>query len=283
MENCYLSAVQEAPLLGRPWFKLASWCYRQGRELLDRSREGKPTEVLTAPELLQLDGILSTAGLTNPKQLIEDLYAVFRRMILDDGGQEEESLTMKHQVQAVIPNSPSVVEDVLELFEKIRDRLLSLYSRAIDGYFRFLAVGFDSPRFVSFPFSPCFASSKNKNVKYCSLFPSCEFSTQLADSYDHDSEDCNITTASLKILRILVKYGVHLQKSLSNGIEKSPARSWQGIVPQLFARLSHPEAFVCKKLAEIICKVCEVSAASVAYPVVVALGNYTFLFPSFSR
>ena len=243
VESLLVFSAHEAPGFGRAWFKLASWVYRQGWELLDRLRLGKAADILTSSEnarLLELVGPTSTSR--TPESVVDDLYSAFRGVLVDDT-KEETLPTLRSQILRLAPQTQVIIEDILEVLEKVRDRLLSYYSRAIEGYFRFLAIGSST------------ASA---------------FSDLLAESYDQDSEECTLVTASLRILRLLVKYGVHLQKPLSNGIEKSSALCWQDIAPQLFARLGHPEEFVRKKLTEIICKISAVAPESVAYPTLVA-------------
>ena len=96
IESCLLSAIQEAPGFGLPWFRLASWCYRQGWDLLDHSEQGKAAEVLMPVEMTKLLGLVSLIGSEQPSQfLVDELFGIFRRVILDDSNREEGSLSMK--------------------------------------------------------------------------------------------------------------------------------------------------------------------------------------------
>ena len=43
-----------------------------------------------------------------------------------------------------------------------------------------------------------------------------------------------------------------------------------GIIPQLFSRLNHPEAYVRRSIAELLCRVATQSPYLIVYPVIVA-------------
>ena len=43
-----------------------------------------------------------------------------------------------------------------------------------------------------------------------------------------------------------------------------------GIIPQLFSRLNHPEAYVRRSIAELLCRVARQSPHLIIYPVIVA-------------
>ncbi|OQR67973.1 serine/threonine-protein kinase SMG1-like [Tropilaelaps mercedesae] len=77
--------------------------------------------------------------------------------------------------------------------------------------------------------------------------------------------------ATLRLLRLIVKHAHSLQETLeshmTNNIVTEP---WHAIIPQLFARLNHPEEYVRRTLVRLIASIGESGALRlVAYPAIV--------------
>lgn len=83
------------------------------------------------------------------------------------------------------------------------------------------------------------------------------------------SENCYTITATLRILRLLVKHALELQSILEEELPGTPTRPWQCIIPQLFSRLNHPESYVRRRLSELLCRIAEVSQNLIIFPAVV--------------
>ena len=56
---------------------------------------------------------------------------------------------------------------------------------------------------------------------------------------------------------------------LEDGLAHTPTQPWKGIIPQLFSRLNHPEAYVRNSIAELLCRVAQDSPHLIVYPAVV--------------
>ena len=86
--------------------------------------------------------------------------------------------------------------------------------------------------------------------------------------------DENNLTATLRLLRILAKYGYDLQpvlgyfsslprvllerlcwQVLSEGLRTTPVQPWEAIVPQLFSRIGSVSPFVQQHVCELLCRV----------------------------
>lgn len=86
---------------------------------------------------------------------------------------------------------------------------------------------------------------------------------------DHkDHEDGNIT-ATLRLLRLVVKHAGELRGVLEGGFASTPTAPWEGIIPQLFSRLSHPEQYVRQSVSELLCRVALDAPHLIVYPAVV--------------
>ena len=81
--------------------------------------------------------------------------------------------------------------------------------------------------------------------------------------------NCTTITATLRLLRLIVKHALELQTVLESGLATTPTRPWKGIIPQLFSRLSHPEPYVRRRVSELLCRVAEDASHLITFPAVV--------------
>ena len=77
--------------------------------------------------------------------------------------------------------------------------------------------------------------------------------------------------ASLRLLRLLAKHAWELQQILENSLQSSPVGPWRAIVPQLFARLGHPEPYVRRAIADLLCRIAVTAPHDIVYPAVAGL------------
>lgn len=75
--------------------------------------------------------------------------------------------------------------------------------------------------------------------------------------------------STLRLLRLLVKHAWELRAVLETGLAATPTAPWKGIIPQLFSRLSHPEAYVRQSISDLLCRVAEDAPHLIVYPAVV--------------
>ena len=87
-------------------------------------------------------------------------------------------------------------------------------------------------------------------------------------SDDTDDMDRH-TTGTLRLLRLLVKHAWELRDVLETGLASTPTEPWKVIIPQLFSRLSHPEAYVRQSVGSLLCRVAEGAPHLIVYPAVV--------------
>lgn len=85
--------------------------------------------------------------------------------------------------------------------------------------------------------------------------------------------DCSTITATLRLLRLIVKHALELQVVLEAGLASTPTRPWKGIIPQLFSRLNHPETYVRRRLSELLCRVAEDAPHLITFPAVVGAAD----------
>ena len=79
-----------------------------------------------------------------------------------------------------------------------------------------------------------------------------------------------VITATLRILRILTKYGEALHPLYTQHIDTVRVDLWKQVVPQLFAQLNHPNEFVRKTIEKLIIRICDEYPREIIYDVIVS-------------
>lgn len=78
-----------------------------------------------------------------------------------------------------------------------------------------------------------------------------------------------VITATLRLLRILTKYGEALQSLFTEHIEIVRVELWKPVIPQLFAQLNHPNDFVRQIIGKLISRICDEYPREIVYDVIV--------------
>eukprot|EP01052_Picozoa_sp_SAG31_P054659 SAG31_NODE_14678_length_793_cov_1.106628_1_plen_263_part_11 len=132
-------------------------------------------------------------------------------------------------------------DHLIALWEKVRERNLGLYSIAVRSYFQYLSVAqADTTRL---------ASDNSGNAA-------------MIDS------DQNIMV-TLRLLRLLIKHGSSLQSVLSDGFQATPIGPWSAIIPQIFARIGHPNEYVRSQVQMLVAKIAQESPHLIIWPAIV--------------
>lgn len=76
-------------------------------------------------------------------------------------------------------------------------------------------------------------------------------------------------TATLRLLRLIVKHASELQNVLEAGLAHTPTSPWVSIIPQLFSRLSHPQPYVRWRVSELLCRLATDAPHLIIFPAVV--------------
>lgn len=95
-----------------------------------------------------------------------------------------------------------------------------------------------------------------------------QFST-ISSTHSGRNTECNTITATLRLLRLVVKHAMELQNVLDGGLATTPTHPWKIIIPQLFSRLNHPELYVRQRVSELLCRVAEDAPHLITFPAVV--------------
>ncbi|KYQ50767.1 Serine/threonine-protein kinase SMG1 [Trachymyrmex zeteki] len=222
--------VNQCPDLPRAWSSFAAWCYKWGRKIVDNSNSGQ----LTDTDRINIQSLL-------PMDIAEtDLNTIFSILSQNKTIPEDEGDIDMNDI-----NTSDMIENQL--------RNVSVLSHASNEHLGMLV---DIWRQAQKRIYSYYELSANAYFKYL----------QLANN---DSNECDTITATLRLLRLVVKHALELQNVLEAGLSTTPTAPWKEIIPQLFSRLSHPEAYVRTQVSELLCRVAENSPHLITFPAVV--------------
>ena len=77
----------------------------------------------------------------------------------------------------------------------------------------------------------------------------------------------------LRLLRLLLRHAATLGGEFDEALKKTPALAWRGVVPQLFARLAHPEPLVRAHVQALLVAIGRRLPELVLYPAIVGGGS----------
>ncbi|PIK34776.1 putative serine/threonine-protein kinase SMG1-like [Apostichopus japonicus] len=147
-----------------------------------------------------------------------------------------------------------ILDSLLGIWQQMCYRVYSHYRLAAWAYFTFLQLN---------------GTEKGPNANSSSN-NACKDGTDLEKESDTSShqEDHNVT-ATLRLLRLLVKHASQFKDVLETGLSTTPTGPWKSIIPQLFSRLNHPEAYVRQSISDLLCRVAQDSPHLIVYQAVV--------------
>lgn len=234
-------AVGHCPVLAKAWANLASWCYRWGRKATDMTSDGCIT--LSDEETQQVLSILSWDLKEEERdsvlQVISQIHGSSESE-WDDHGMDlftDRAEMVRKQLFACCPNlhnskdSEKIITKLIEIWRRVVKRVYHYYELSAKAYFQFLHLN-----------SQC---DENERC-----------------------EDDNVT-ATLRLLRLVVKHAAELRDVLEKGLAETPTAPWRGIIPQLFSRLNHPEPYVRQSISDLLCRVAQASPHLIVFPAVV--------------
>ncbi|XP_076757575.1 serine/threonine-protein kinase Smg1 isoform X3 [Xylocopa sonorina] len=225
--------VNQCPDLPLAWCSFASWCYKWGRKIVDSSNSGQLTDAdrTAIRDLLPFDTSES------------DLNAIFSIL--------SQSKTIPEDEGEIADTSNDV--NTSDMIENQLRSVPILNRVSVDRLGMLVDIWRQSQkRIYSY-----YELSANAYFKYLQL------------AAIKETNDCATITATLRLLRLVVKHALELQNVLESGLSSTPTAPWKEIIPQLFSRLSHPESYVRTRVSELLCRVAENSPHLITFPAVV--------------
>ncbi|XP_047656550.1 serine/threonine-protein kinase SMG1 isoform X1 [Tachysurus fulvidraco] len=256
----YQLSASQAPEVAKSWAALASWAYRWGRKVVDNASQGEGVPLLPG-EKNEIEELLPSGTSDEDK---ETIFSILGQAMCRPAGIQDEDMALQNEEddeddlvdviwRQLLSSCPwlaevedHVTEGLIRVWRRVVDRIFSLYRVSCRAYFTFLKLNAgqtpideDDPKLLLNP-----QSSKQ-------------------------SSDDVIVMATLRLLRLLVKHAGELREGLELGLASTPTAPWRGIIPQLFSRLNHPEAYIRQSICSLLCRVAQDSPHLILYPAIV--------------
>uniref|UniRef100_A0A8C2D9F8 Serine/threonine-protein kinase SMG1 n=1 Tax=Cyprinus carpio TaxID=7962 RepID=A0A8C2D9F8_CYPCA len=256
----YQLSTTQAPEVAKSWAALASWAYRWGRKVVDNASQGEGVPLLLG-EKKEIEDLLP-AGTSDEDK--ETIFGILGQAMCRPAGIQDEDMALQNEEdeeddmvdvisRQLLSACPwlSEVEDTVSdgligVWRRVVDRIFSLYRVSCRAYFTFLKLNAgqvpideDDPKLL------------------------------LNNQSSKQSSDDVIVMATLRLLRLLVKHAGELREGLEHGLASTPTAPWRGIIPQLFSRLNHPEAYIRQSICSLLCRVAQDSPHLILYPAIV--------------
>jgi PI-3-kinase-related kinase SMG-1 len=249
-----------SPKLAKSWHSLGDWCYRLAKKSVDKLIVD--TNHQNAPALVEDDFIiisdllpgsasdeerafikrLFTRGLSafnsineqQPNERDSQIDFLFQSSANNLNSQLDKELFFVEARKMLVKNCQTLslecVNSILNVYKNLINRVYYYYKISCKAYFSYLQYS--------------------------------------AKDYEKSFEESNISV-TLRILRLLVKYAIELKDDLQDGLATTPSQSWKNIIPQLFARLNHPEAYIRQSISKLLCRIARDHSHLIIYPAVV--------------
>ncbi|RCH98888.1 Serine/threonine-protein kinase smg1 [Rhizopus azygosporus] len=222
---------------GRPWFEYATHHYKQGWRILDELTHSESTMTIVVWAKNQIQANLQSADQTvdakQTEQMIIDLLLKYSSSTGSSSISSSQSFmsNLRQLVPFLKPDNETSIVTTLEKLQKI---IIDKFQASAQAYFRYLSLDIHIPH------------------------------------HDEMSNTSMVTTATLRLLRILSKYGTALQSVYQEYSDTVRIDLWKRVTPQLFAQLNHPNEFVRQMITKLICRICDEYPRDVIYDVIVS-------------
>ncbi|XP_066497814.1 serine/threonine-protein kinase SMG1 isoform X2 [Hoplias malabaricus] len=256
----YQLSANQAPEMAKSWAALASWAYRWGRKVVDNASQGEGVPLLLG-EKKEIEELLPSGTSEEDKEMI---FSILGQAMCRPAGIQDEDMALQNEEddeddmvdviwRQLLSSCPwlaevedGVTDGLIRVWRRVVDRIFSLYRVSCRAYFTFLKLNAgqvpideDDPKLL------------------------------LNNQSSKQSSDDVIVMATLRLLRLLVKHAGELREGLELGLASTPTAPWRGIIPQLFSRLNHPEAYIRQSICSLLCRVAQDSPHLILYPAIV--------------
>lgn len=203
-------SVQQCPELSKAYGAYGNWCYRWGRKIVELRTENDEKAGLRSSDLASIKDLLPNATpqvidlisniLDQHKLSAEDEELV---VVGSDEASSTELIEMQLRQIEILNECPSqILLKIIEIWRFANRNIYSFYEMAADAYFKYLRLATQSQ------------NDSTSNI------------TNASDD-EKSNEDCLIVTATLRILRLIVKHAFGLQEVLEAGLESTPTLPWK--------------------------------------------------------
>ncbi|KAF9379405.1 Serine/threonine-protein kinase smg1 [Podila verticillata] len=255
--GCLQKAVDLGAHYRKTWFAFGTHHYKQGWGILDDLGSFRLHHPVAKAANESLRGILEVAGVDHAENHSKNIFCVFVKHCASgqpfDENTTYESIRSHVSAKLNLLDPDKTAEAIIDSFRVLLERILESYKLAINGYFRFL-------QFATLEYR-CNQPRPKKITGE-------ESTEEISQSAISDE-----ITATLRLLRLLAKHGGQLYEAFHENLTDINVGPWTNIIPQLFARLDHPEKPVQSLIANLLCKIGEQSPQLIVFHCVVGANS----------
>ncbi|XP_066595255.1 serine/threonine-protein kinase SMG1 isoform X2 [Prorops nasuta] len=226
--------VNQCPDLPLAWSSFAAWCYKWGGKIIDNLIPGQLSDI----DKMNVQSLLPLDISENDLETVFRILSQEKTIPEDEGDIDTNDINTSEMIGNQLRNIPILSQTSSHHIGMLVDIWRQAQKRIYSYY----------------------ELSANAYFKYL----------QLANK---GSNDCDTITATLRLLKLIVKHAYELQNVLESGLSTTPTGPWKEIIPQLFSRLSHPESYVRTQVSELLCRVAENSPHLITFPAVVGAAS----------
>lgn len=224
--------VEKCPDLPKAWSALGNWSYRWGRKMVELKTDSQGFRPIDTEAIRELIPEVSAEDVEKIVQILNEKHVAMED---EDLGPTECSSTEQIEMQLrMIPvlayKNMECMEAIIELWKQAHREVYGYYEMCAAAYFKYLLLSTTDPE---------------------------------------ETGKTSVVTATLRLLRLIVKHALGLQEVLEEGLAQTPSDPWKVIIPQLFSRLNHHEPYVKRRVSELLCRVAKDSPHLIIFPTVV--------------
>lgn len=206
-------SIQQCPTLAKAWGAYGNWCYRWGRKIVElRAEKDEKAGLRTDTDIASIMALIPSISPNDIEQISEILNQ--HKISAED---EEITVTNTEEITSteiialqlrtvniLRECSTELLQKIIEIWRLANRSIYNYYEMAADAYFKYLQLATEM--------------EENSCINY---------TNSMGTDDNKTNENCSIVTATLRILRLIVKHALGLQEVLEEGLESTPTSPWK--------------------------------------------------------
>lgn len=210
-------SIKQCPDLAKAWGAYGNWCYRWGRKIVELRSENDDKSGLRNNDISNIMEIIPSASSSDIEQITvilnqHKILAEDEEVSLLNSAETSSTEIMESDLRTITilkECSSEKIQKIIEIWREANKSVYLYYEMAADAYFKYLQLA---------------TQSQDDN------FNKVESNAQTSANEDNaGNENCSVVTATLRILRLIVKHALGLQEVLEEGLETTPTSPWKVI------------------------------------------------------
>lgn len=242
MMESMLAKATQGQMNGKAWYELGTYHYKRAWRILDNLGREEGNATIAAWTRSEILSVLQTGDLNLYKDLCKLLKQYMGTTSLDV---YQDAVFVETVRRTLASFDEDVINRILEILNTAHHTVVNHFRASVDAFFRYMIL-----------------NEKMKRVRKASI---CLINSNIV----HAKSASPTMTVALRLLRVLVKYGMLTQANFTEHIDTVPVEPWMQIIPQLFARLNHAPEFAQKIIVRLMERISDKYPRHIIYDVIV--------------